>query len=83
MNRNAGFMACPPDHQTKLVVVSSGVRDQPGVGRSVYPTPSARIYLRLLLRRGLDTTIGLTEPGVSILGLSRPRTADSLGLRLW
>ena len=34
-------------------------------------------------RRDPDTTIGFTEPGVSILGLSRPRTADSLGLRLW
>ena len=42
-----------------------------------------RIYLHLLRRRALDTTIGFTEPGVSILGLSRPRTANSLGLCLW
>jgi hypothetical protein len=46
-------------------------------------TASRRIYLRLLLRRDLDTTIGFTEPGVSILGLSRPHTANSLGLRPW
>jgi hypothetical protein len=49
----------------------------------VNTTASGRIYLRLLLRRDLDTTIGFTEPGASVLGLSRPRTADSLGLRLW
>jgi hypothetical protein len=40
------------------------------------------IYLRWLLRRDVDATIGFTEPGVSILGLPRPRTADSFGLRL-
>jgi hypothetical protein len=41
------------------------------------------IHLHFLVRRDLDRTIGFTEPGVSILGLSRPRAADSLGFRLW
>jgi len=50
---------------------------------SVNATASGGIYLRLLLRRDLVTAIGFTEPEVSILGLSRPRTAGSLGLRLW
>jgi len=65
---------------------TESVPGQPGVGRIALPFGDGRmIHLHLLLRMDLDTTVGFTEPGVSILGLSRPPISDShsLGLRLW
>ena len=57
--------------------------DDPVFSIAATELPAFAIDLHLLLRRDLDTTVGFTESGVSILELSRPRTADSLGLRLW
>lgn len=68
---------------------SAHVRDDARGARSrAHVAGAARYGVRedpspLAAAKGLDTTIGFTEPRASILGLSRPRTADSLGLRLW